>query len=246
MPPDDESIIEIFSSIQGEGKYVGCRQVFVRGEGCNLHCSYCDTSCEPHEHSICMVETHAGSRKFDRLKNPLSMDAIMRRIRLLLDEVPHQAISLTGGEPLLHAGFIRELSADISMPLFLDTNGTLYRELGDVIDCIDMISMDIKLPSATGRELWEEHKRFLMVAMERELYVKIVLAAETTQVEFRRAIDLLAGTVPNVLLILQPVTPNEKCRAASPEKVLNYQAYALQYLKDVRVIPQTHKLMGQL
>ena len=174
------------------------------------------------------------------------MDSIVRRIRLLLDEVPHQAISLTGGEPLLHVGFIRELSASLSMPLFLETNGTLYRELEDVIDCIDMISMDIKLPSATGRELWEEHRRFLAVAMEREFYVKIVLAAETTQLEFRKAIDLLAGTVPNALLILQPVTPYGGSQAASPEKVLNYQAYALQYLKDVRVIPQTHKILGQL
>ncbi|HPX77174.1 MAG TPA: 7-carboxy-7-deazaguanine synthase QueE, partial [Methanobacterium sp.] len=36
-------ISEIFSSIQGEGKLVGRRQVFIRFSGCNLTCNYCDT-----------------------------------------------------------------------------------------------------------------------------------------------------------------------------------------------------------
>ncbi|MDF1532664.1 MAG: 7-carboxy-7-deazaguanine synthase QueE, partial [ANME-2 cluster archaeon] len=34
---------EIFNSIQGEGIFTGMRQVFVRFQGCPLHCDYCDT-----------------------------------------------------------------------------------------------------------------------------------------------------------------------------------------------------------
>ena len=33
-------ISEIFSSVQGEGKYVGCRQLFIRLIGCNMDCPY--------------------------------------------------------------------------------------------------------------------------------------------------------------------------------------------------------------
>ncbi|MDX9694125.1 MAG: 7-carboxy-7-deazaguanine synthase QueE, partial [Methanothermobacter sp.] len=36
-------IMEVFSSIQGEGLLVGCRQIFIRFAGCNLNCKYCDT-----------------------------------------------------------------------------------------------------------------------------------------------------------------------------------------------------------
>ena len=36
-------IIEVFSSIQGEGLLIGRRQIFVRFAGCNLNCNYCDT-----------------------------------------------------------------------------------------------------------------------------------------------------------------------------------------------------------
>ena len=36
-------IKEIFTSIQGEGSYVGYKQLFIRLCGCNLNCAYCDT-----------------------------------------------------------------------------------------------------------------------------------------------------------------------------------------------------------
>ena len=35
-------ILEIFSSIKGEGPYVGERQIFIRLKDCNLDCIYCD------------------------------------------------------------------------------------------------------------------------------------------------------------------------------------------------------------
>ena len=35
-------ISEIFSSLQGEGPYLGVKQVFVRFGRCNMHCTYCD------------------------------------------------------------------------------------------------------------------------------------------------------------------------------------------------------------
>ena len=104
-----ENLIEIFSSIQGEGKYVGCRQIFVRFEGCNLACRYCDTENAPGAHPTCQIETHAGSRQFENVANPLSAQDVAAHIKRLLAETPHQAVSFTGGEPLLHAPFIHAL-----------------------------------------------------------------------------------------------------------------------------------------
>jgi organic radical activating enzyme len=127
-----ENLIEIFSSIQGEGKYVGCRQVFVRFEGCNLDCRYCDTENTPGSHAVCQSETHAGSREFIELPNPLTVETVAAKINAMLQEVPHQAISFTGGEPLLHADFIKALAGRVQSKFFLETNGTLDQQLADV------------------------------------------------------------------------------------------------------------------
>lgn len=248
MESDSENIIEIFSSIQGEGKYVGCRQVFVRFEGCNLHCAYCDTEHDVGAHPTCRVETAAGSRVFHQLVNPVSVDDAAAQIQALLVEAPTQAVSFTGGEPLLHAPFIHALheKVDALMPFLLETNGTLSEPLAAVLDDIDIISMDLKLPSATGETQWDAHRRFLTLARQKDLYVKLVIAEDTKDEEFIQAVSLLESVAPDALLVLQPVTPCGGVKACPPERVLAMQAEAMRHLHDVRVIPQTHKFIGQL
>ena len=242
----ERNVIEIFSSIQGEGKYVGYRQVFVRFEGCNLKCQYCDTENQPGMHPVCQVEAHAGAREFLAVPNPMHLQEIAERINSLLSELPHQAVSFTGGEPLLQADFIAALAPLVPAKFFLETNGTLTEPLSRVLDQTAIISMDIKLPSVVGKELWREHREFLQLAVQKEVYVKLVIAAETTDEEYVKAVQLIASVDPACPLILQPVTPAGGCKAAPPEKVLQYQAAALRELQDVRVIPQTHKSIGQL
>ena len=235
------NVIEIFSSVQGEGKYIGCRQVFVRLADCNLHCAYCDTDFKRAD--FCKVETAAGAMTFQTVKNPLTAAQVSKVVKKFCNEVPTQAISFTGGEPLLHWQFVRDVAGavkSLGVKILLETNGTLPDELARALDAVDVISMDIKL----GQNLLSLHEKFLRVAKVKDLYVKIVVTDETTLEEFLSAVELVAGVDENILLILQPVTPVGNVRAISAEKILLFQAAALSKIKNVRVIPQTHKLIN--
>ena len=241
-----ENIIEIFSSIQGEGKYVGCRQVFVRLEGCNLDCTYCDTENEIGGHAHCMVEERAGTHELVPYENPLSVEQVAEIVTRLTGDVPHHSLSITGGEPLLHVAFIKELAAHIDLPVFLETNGTLDKALADCIDCISHISMDLKLPDVLSAPVWDAHARFLKVARAVDVYVKVVVAAETRAEDVEHAAHLTAEIAPATLFILQPVTPYGGCTAPSPSHLLKLQRIALRHISDVRIIPQTHRMMDLL
>ena len=236
-------MIEIFSSVQGEGKYLGCRQIFVRLAACNLNCAYCDTDFARAD--FCRIETAAGSMKFRDERNPLDAAQVAGLIKNFAAEVPIQAVSFTGGEPLLHWRFIGEAASLIKalgLKIFLETNGTLYDEFERISGLIDIVSMDIKL----GQNLFDVHEKFLRAAQSKDLYIKIVVTGETTPEEFLSAVDLIANVDTGILLIVQPVTPVTGVCAATADKILSLQAAALRRLKNVRVIPQTHRFMNIL
>ena len=239
------NLVEVFSSIQGEGLFVGCRQVFVRLAGCNLSCHYCDTPASRGVMSCAQVEAQPGQRQFITMQNPVDITLLATRINQLL-VLPHHSVSLTGGEPLLQWEAIVKLAPLVNGQKYLETNGILYQELEMVLPHIDIISMDIKLPSAGKTEYWVEHKSFLQTAAAKKVFVKIVITAETNVDEFEYALNLIKTVGRHIPLILQPVSPNSLCRAAMPETMLSLQEKALRVLEDVRVIPQTHKFMGQL
>lgn len=239
------NIVEIFSSIQGEGQFVGYRQVFVRLAGCNLKCAFCDTSSSREMVSIGQIEKTAGKRDFQAISNPISITDASTYINNLLS-VPHHSISFTGGEPLCQAKAMIEIIPKIKGRIYLETNGTLPDELELVLPYIDIISMDIKLPSIIEREMWQQHRRFLYLATARSVFVKVVITNKTNQEEFNQAVELIAEIDKNIPLIIQPVTPIHDCEGVTPDRVLLWQEKALTVLNDVRVIPQTHKFIGQL
>ena len=118
-------------------------------------------------------------------------------------------------------------------------------ELERVIDVIDIVSMDIKLPRVIGKNLFDAHRRFLEIARRKDLYVKIVVDGDTTEEEFLSAAELIAGVSREILLVIQPVTAVKKnIRAVRAADLLKYQSMALKILSDVRIIPQTHRLIN--
>ncbi|MDX1921354.1 MAG: 7-carboxy-7-deazaguanine synthase QueE [Candidatus Caenarcaniphilales bacterium] len=253
-------ITELFSGIQGEGHWVGQRQIFLRFTGCDLRCQWCDS---PDSLSIRIKETSrleqtAGQRDFLHLQNPLPVDILSNFIISLEKDLDHHSMSLTGGEPLLQATFIQELLQNLKEKhgfkpkIFLETGGHRPRDLQKVINWIDFLSFDLKLPSSTReRALWQEHQEFIKVASAKTGYAKAVLTAETTDGDIETACKILKENLDCFELVLQPVAmiPNNASYSVpSPDQMLDWHSKTIKILGRgrVQVIPQTHKFIGQL
>ena len=223
------NIMEVFRSVQGEGKYAGVDQVFVRFFECNMRCVWCDTP-----NSI-----GDTVRRFDAV----TLDELWRKICDLWEGC--HSVSLTGGEPLLQAEFIRALLPRLKKTgavSYLETNGILPGALESVIEGMDIIAMDIKLPSSTGcRPYWEEHEAFLKVARCKDVFVKSVITSGTSDEDVLRSAGLIAGIDPGIPYILQP-NYFERDNGAV-KKCVAFQKACSPRLNNVRILPQIHKFM---
>ncbi len=219
-------VVEVFSSLQGEGVRLGERQVFVRFGGCNLHCDYCD---EPETIPIPSGKVWSAAK-------------LQREILATARGRKHESVSWTGGEPLLHPVFLDSMmrwARQKGFKNYLETNGTKIAALKKLASLCDTVSMDIKLPSATGRETWSEHLEFLRVAPEKT-FAKVVLTAKTTEFEWRQVIRLMQEVSTNIPLILQPATAFGGVEPIEPAQCIKFLKLASAMLKDVRLIPQWH------
>lgn len=237
---------EIFVSFQGEGAHVGRRHLFVRLAGCNLRCRYCDTPGSLERTPVCTIYGPGG--RTTRRDNPLAADELRELITsLLAAAAPIDAIALTGGEPLSQSDFLKIFlgPGSFSVPVLLETNGVLPHRLRDVLPFVDIISMDIKPPSNTGEgEFWDEHAEFLRLARAKDLSVKILVDHATADEDIERAASMLATIEPAVPVFLQPIMDTAGRPTLDAERLTHLYLVARRHVASVRVVPQTHKLLG--
>ena len=224
-------ITELFSSFQGEGIFLGAKQIFVRFRQCNMACGYCDESLDiPH-------------------KEYTSVELIREIVVVDKDKGPHHSVSLTGGEPLLYADFLRiflRLLKTEKFKVYLETNGTLPGELELVLNLVDIIAMDFKLPSSTGgQDCWREHVEFLKIASKKKVFVKAVITPDTDEKDIIKASEVMKKVNKDIPFILQPATPVKQGDKAVDKAVLMkfVDIWTHSGLDNIRVIPQMHKIL---
>lgn len=217
-------ISEVFDSIQGEGLYLGEKQLFVRFFGCNLSCKFCDTKLnyfteyEPQE--------------------------LLEELNLYHDKF--HSVSFTGGEPLLQKDFLKDvltLTRQQGYKNYLETNGTLPHYLKEVIDYLDVVAMDLKLASSTGMgNLFGLHSKFLEIASEKEVFLKTVISKSTEEEDLREMLRLIEKVNPAAVLVLQPNSyENDQTLT---EKLENFKNICAEEKITTCVIPQVHKIAG--
>ncbi|MDE4908621.1 radical SAM protein [Methanogenium marinum] len=163
-------VIEIFSSISGEGLRQGLPATFVRCAGCNLHCAWCDTP-----------ESHNEGTEMSINEVVSAVSAGMPRY-----------VIITGGEPLLQENDLKGLLTvlrDAGYRIEIETNGTIdFRGVQEYAT----VSMDIKCPSSG-----EESDATLLADIRPEDSVKFVVMDRTDCLYAQEVIEShdIAGTV---------------------------------------------------
>lgn len=153
------NVVEVFSSIQGEGPWVGTRTLFVRFGECDLRCRWCDSPGTWLPADAARLERTPGAGDFETVANPIEIAALAQACERL-GLAGHRFVSITGGEPLLQPGAVGALARALGgrgPRIYLETHGLAEPALADVIDAIDVVSMDWKLPSDVRRASDERH-----------------------------------------------------------------------------------------
>ncbi len=253
-------LVEVFSAIQGEGLNVGTRQIFIRFGLCDLRCHFCDSAHTWDAPSLCKIELSPGLRDFEMHSNPIPPATLIKWVERQNLPFLHDSISLTGGEPLLHAPFLAQFLPEVrsktNLPIYLETGGHRPEQLTMILPYLDSVGMDLKLASVSGETYWTEHKKFLQICFDANLdiFVKIIVSQRTDPGELERSALLVAEVGQDIPIFLQPVTPLAESQqfssvpveAPAPEQVLEWQALMKKFVKQVRVIPQTHKMLNQM
>lgn len=89
------NVIEIFSSIDGEGSRQGLLTTFLRLHDCNIRCSYCDTT---YSYGIDSVFTEMTAAE----------------VANVIESFGNHRITITGGEPLLQEAAVIELIDELN------------------------------------------------------------------------------------------------------------------------------------
>jgi 7-carboxy-7-deazaguanine synthase len=128
--PGTLPIVEVFHSIQGEGERTGEPSTFIRMAGCNLRCTWCDTS-------------YSWSKEGVRSASQTSIDE-------LADQVTERAVVLTGGEPMLHRRRLPALITALRVRgvehVTVETNATIWDPT--LAMQVDLWSLSPKLPGS--------------------------------------------------------------------------------------------------
>ncbi|MFK7742503.1 MAG: radical SAM protein [Planctomycetota bacterium] len=264
-------LIEVFHSVQGEGRFIGVPMSFVRVATCPLRCLYCDT---PNSYEAPpQVPIRLGPRTLQEA-NPVRASRAAELVRQAqLASAPGGVpasrgragyVSVTGGEPLVFPDFVHAFGMrvrDQGMRLHLETAALDPDALQACINQVDHLSCDYKLPETLGEPVQKDlrllpgsgadygarHVRCCEIAIRRgaTVDVKIVLTDATQDPSFERALEQLVPVRDKILLVLQPVTPFGAANRSLPTRDLErFVATAQRHGFDVRVLAQMHKQLN--
>jgi organic radical activating enzyme len=177
----------------------------------------------------------------------VAVEDLARIVRALATVRGFHSMSVTGGEPLEQPEFLAALIARCrpeGIPVYLETNGLHPDAAREIAGNVDFVSLDIKLPSLCPGSSLETYRRVLPLFRGTKLFCKIVVAEGFSMEELVEAAKIVGRYDRGTIFVIQPATPSAGCGTVTTETLLACHAQAAVHCRDVRVIPQCHRIIG--
>lgn len=193
---------ELFQTIQGEGFYTGVPAIFIRLQGCDVGCAWCDTK---HTWEVDPAKQSALNLLTDRSDesdcwSDVSAEQIIDEIKRL--GYSANLVVITGGEPCMYD--LRELTSllhEFGFQTQIETSGT-YPVL---VDSASWVTVSPKVNMRAKKEV-------LASALERANEIKHPVGTEKDIEQLDVLLRLLKST-KNKTICLQPISQKPKATA---------------------------------
>lgn len=232
-------ISEIFTSIEGEGIFVGKKTLFIRFSGCHLKCKWCDTK-------YALPLDSGTEYQIDEIE-----DLILRELQPFTYKV-----NFTGGEPLLQTDALIELAGFIkkqtSLKTYIESSCFDSELFSKVLPYIDICKIEFKTADSKVVDnkdydnlLLNEIKCLeLAVESNKTTYIKIVVTNSTHLDSFKNLVYNISKKIKPSDILSFIIQPSHVIDQPSVNKLLNIYDIVQPIFPEVRIIPQLHKEIG--
>lgn len=232
-------VSEIFTSIEGEGIFVGKKTLFIRFSGCHLKCRWCDTK-------YALPLDSGTEYQIDEIE-----DLIIRELQPFTYKV-----NFTGGEPLLQTDAVIKLADFIKKQTNLKTyieSSCFDSELfSKVLPYMDICKIEFKTDDSKVVEnevydnlLLNEIKCLeLAVESNKTTYIKIVLTNSTNLESFKNLVYNISKKIKPSDILGFIIQPSHGVDQPTINKLLDTYDIVQPLFPEVRIIPQLHKEIG--
>lgn len=211
---------EVFETVQGEAFWTGTPAVFVRLQGCDVGCPWCDTK---HTWDFQGPQVSLAEMAAKEQDAPSYAEAKLDDLVALVDGHASKHVVITGGEPTMHEqlGALCEALLSLGRTVQVETSGTRSLDLPAGV----WVTISPKLNMPGGYEVMGQ-----ALARADELKMPVGKPADIETLQ-----DLLANRPHPRHVWLQPLSQSKKatqlCLAAARDH-------------GWRVSIQTHKFIG--
>ncbi|MDW0128558.1 MAG: 7-carboxy-7-deazaguanine synthase QueE [Nitrososphaeraceae archaeon] len=232
-------VSEIFTSIEGEGIFVGKKTLFIRFSGCYLKCRWCDTK-------YALPLDSGTDYQIDEIK-----DLIIKELQPFTYKV-----NFTGGEPLLQTEAVIELADFVkkqtNVETYLESSCFDSELFSKVLPYIDICKIEFKTDDSKVVED-EEYDNLILneikclelaVESNKATYIKIVVTNSTNLESFKNLVYNISEKIKPSDILGLIIQPSFGIDQPTVNKLLDTYDIVQPMFPEVRIIPQLHKEIG--